>query len=72
MHVFRVPEQNVLSAGPVVAELAAEHGRQAAAGTQVAVETRLPGVTFATSRTDKHWLARLIERLVPRLTRRAP
>lgn len=62
MHVTDMPEENVLSAGPVVAKLAAKHGRQSATGAQVTLKTRLPGVTLAAFRTDKHGLAGLIQR----------
>lgn len=64
MHVSHVPEQYVLPAGPVLANPAAEHRRQAAAGAQVPLQARLPRVTLAATRADKDRLAGLVRGVV--------
>lgn len=60
VHVSHVPEEHVLAAGLVAAEVAVEHGRRAAHGAQVTLKTRLPRVTLAALGTHEHGPSRVL------------
>lgn len=64
VHVPHMPEENVLAAGLVSAEIAEEHGRRATYGAQVTLEARLPGIALSTLRAHKGGLAHVFPEIL--------
>lgn len=66
-----MPEENILTAGLVSAEIAVKHERRAAYGAQMTLEVRLPRVALSTLQAYKDGLAHVLLEILRLLRDRA-